>query len=524
MAGITFGGLSSGLDTQALIDAFMTIERRPLERTQKKISTFQSQRSIIGEINSKLNSLSDKAYDLKKNTFDLKSVTVSNEDILTASADKNAADGSYSVTVKSLATRNSFGTTNTDITDIDTLTVGSGTFTISQAGTDYTVDTGGTQVTLEQLRDKINELDGDFKAAIVNTSADSNNPSYVLTITSNDSGTENAVSITNSLSGGDRDLTFNENVVAEDALIDVNGIEITRSTNSFSDAIPGVTLNLKKADLNETIEIEVATDTEGIKSDINDFINDYNALIEYLDKQEGEDGSFFGDSTIRNLKAKVRNVVGRTIPGIKGVNTDYTNLGQVGFKIESDGKITFDGEKFDDAVSDNFDEVKNLFETSYKADSTDISLSYKKPTNPSGDFVVDVTSMDDGSGNVEGTITYDGVTYTAVGKGQSLVGPEDSPLAGMSFYVKDTGTYNISVSAGLGDAMENVIDLYTDSSNGILTLKDNRLDNTISSLNKDIEDMQVRLDAKEMYYIQKFSRMESALSELQKMQTSLNSL
>jgi len=524
MSEITFGGLNSGLDTQAIIDALMAVERRPLERTQDKLNTYENQRSIIGNINTKLNSLSDKAYDLKKNTFDLKSVNVSNEDLLTATADKDALDGSYSVIVKSLATRNSYGTTNTDITDIDTLTVGSGTFTISQDGTDYTIDTGGEQLTLVELRDEINNLDGDFTASIVNTSADSDNPAYTLTITSTDSGTENAVSVTNNLTGGDRDLTFNENVTAQDALIEVNGIDITRSTNSFSDAIPGVTLDLKKADLNETVEIEVATDTDAIEKEIDAFVSDYNALVEYLDSQSGEDGAFFGDSTLRNLKSNLRSLVGRTMPGISGVNSDYTNLSQVGFEIESDGKISFDKEKFEDALDDNFDEVKNLFELSYKADSTNISLSYKDPTNPSGDFVVDVTSMDDGNGNVVGTITYDGVTYTAVGNGQSLVGPDDTPIEGMSFYVKDTGTYNISVSAGLGDAMEGIIDRYTDSSDGILTLKDNRLDSSITSLNRTIEDMQVRLDAKEMYYIQKFSRMESALSELQKQQTSLNSL
>jgi len=523
MAGVTFGGLNSGLDTQALIEAYMSIERRPIERSQARISTYQSQKNIIGEINSKLNSLSNKAYDLKKNTFDLKKVSISDESYLTATADKTATDGNYSVIIKELATRNSFGTTNADITDIDTLTVGSGTFTINHDGTDYDITTSG-QVTLEQLRDEINDLDASFNAAIVNTSGDSANPAYVLTITSDDSGTENALTITNNLVGGDKTLVFNENVVDKDALVNINGIDISRSSNSFSDAITGVTLNLKKADLNETIEIEVNTDNSAMKEDINEFVTEYNSLVEYLNEQSGESGSFFGDSTVRNLKNKMREIVGRSIPGLSSVNDDYTNLAQVGIKVESDGKLSFDEGAFDDALEDNFDEVKNLFEVSYKADSTNISLSYKTPTNPAGDFVVDVTSMDDGSGNVVGTITYNGEVYTAVGKGQSLSGPAGSSIEGMSFYIKDTGTFNISVSGGLGDSLEGAIDLYTDSSNGILTMKDNRLESNISTLNRDIEDMQVKLSIKEARLIEKFSRMESALSQLQAMQSSLGSL
>lgn len=523
MAGITFGGLNSGLDTQAIIEALMSIERRPMERTQAKVSTYQSQKNIIGEINSKLNSLSDKANELKKNTFDLKKVSVSDDTYLTATADKNAADGNYSIIVKDLATRNSFGTTNADITNIDTLTVGSGTFTVNHDGTDYTVTTSG-QVTLEELRDELNQLEGSFNAAIVNTSGDSANPAYVLTITSHDSGTENALTITNNLVGGDRTLAFNENVIDKDALVNINGIDISRSSNSFSDAIQGITLNLQKSDIDTTIDIEVNTDNSGIKSDIEDFVKEYNGLMDYLNKEGGKDGPFFGDSTIRNLKAKVRTIVGRSIPGLSNVNNDYTNLSQIGFKIESDGKLTFDSSKFDTALDDNFDEVKNMFEIGYKADSTNILLSYKDPSNPSGTFQVGITSMDDGSGNVIGTITYNGVEYTGIGKGQSLVGPEGSPIAGMSFYIKATGDYNISVSSGLGDSMEGAIELYTDSTNGILTLKDNRLEDYISSSNRDIEDMQVKLTAKETYFIRKFSKMEEALNQLKAMQTSLGSL
>ncbi len=100
-----FSGLSSGLDTQSLIDKIMKAERAPLDKLEQKVSTLTYQKTMLQEINLKLYELQNKAADLVfSKTFNSKSVASTDESVLSATANTSAKVGSYSLQVKQLAT------------------------------------------------------------------------------------------------------------------------------------------------------------------------------------------------------------------------------------------------------------------------------------------------------------------------------------------------------------------------------------------------------------------------------------
>ena len=104
-AGITFSGLGSGLDTQAIISALLAVERRPVTALNQKKSSFKTQKSLFGDLDGKLETLRDLANSLRKSIGFLDySAAVDREDFLTATANENAAKGTYDITVLNLAT------------------------------------------------------------------------------------------------------------------------------------------------------------------------------------------------------------------------------------------------------------------------------------------------------------------------------------------------------------------------------------------------------------------------------------
>lgn len=99
------GGLSSGLDTQNLIEQMLKAESFSKFSLQRKRSTLDYQRSMLQDINLKLFELQNKATDLTfSRTFNSKKVDASDPRVINATATTAAAIGSYTMHVKQVAT------------------------------------------------------------------------------------------------------------------------------------------------------------------------------------------------------------------------------------------------------------------------------------------------------------------------------------------------------------------------------------------------------------------------------------
>ncbi|KPK91583.1 MAG: hypothetical protein AMJ94_06935, partial [Deltaproteobacteria bacterium SM23_61] len=129
-----------------------------------------------------------------------------------------------------------------------------------------------------------------------------------------------------------------------DASFTLDGVGVTRSSNTIDDLITGVTLNLKGADPETTLTVKVNRDYEGLEEQITEFVTAYNELMDTINEQltydtatQSPGGPLFGDSTLRALRSSLLKTIVNQVPGL---DEDFSTLGLVGINLGSDGKLT----------------------------------------------------------------------------------------------------------------------------------------------------------------------------------------
>ncbi|MGE3171685.1 MAG: flagellar filament capping protein FliD [Planctomycetota bacterium] len=368
-AGINFGGLASGLDTQAIISALMAVERRPIAALETKKTALNKQKTLFGDFKKLLEDLESKARTLRQTgDFLQMQAASSDEDILTVRASSAATPGTHSVVVERLASSQvniSNGRATKDSPDF-----GDGTMFLTIDGTVHGIDIGagtGFDGTLEGIAQAINAQDLDVRADVVDTGT-TGADRYKLVLRSSVVGADGAFSLTldsgNTELGALLDELATPDVAAQNALVHINGVSVERSSNSIADLIPGVTLDLKSADLAKTVQITVSTDAEETSSKVNDFVEAYNKVVDFVSAQNqlGEDGEarnpLFGDLTLRSIRSSLRSIVGGSIAT---GNESISLLVQAGITSDREGKLTFNRSQFEEKLVEDERAVAALF-------------------------------------------------------------------------------------------------------------------------------------------------------------------
>lgn len=355
---IQFSGLATGIDSSALIDALVQSQRIPVIRLENRQAVLQSKLSSFSDLLGRMNDLETAAADLKDQTgINATSTSVSEEDYFTASSDGRAAPGVFSVGVKQLAQREK--EISQGFADLDTTVVQTGQMTLTVDGEDTVIDV--TDGTLGGIKDAIAASGAEVDVTLLDDG--SANP-FRLVITAKESG--KAVSLDNTFSTA---LNLTEQQTGQPAIVVIDGIEITRDSNLISDAIEGVTLSLKDADgANDpptTRELTVEVDSDGIKANIQEFVDKYNRVISFLDDQTafdetaGRAGRLLGDFTASAVERRLQSVVSGAISGATG---SFGSLGQVGIRTSANGTLAIDETDFAEAVDDDLQGVLSLFD------------------------------------------------------------------------------------------------------------------------------------------------------------------
>jgi len=210
-------GLVSGLNTTEIIDALVSIEKRRVSLLEHKQNNYERQLSALREVNTRMLSLKTAAYDLSKaSSYNVWSATSSDEDILTVTAGSRASVGSYALTVLSKAKNHQIASQGFDSTADS---VGTGSIQVSVGDTTTTIDIASGDSSLQAVRDAINNSDAGVIASIINDGSDVS--PYRLMLTSEDAGTDNEISVTTSLTGGDAP-NFSTNSISDAVAGDIN--------------------------------------------------------------------------------------------------------------------------------------------------------------------------------------------------------------------------------------------------------------------------------------------------------------
>ena len=153
---------------------------------------------------------------------------------------------------------------------------------------------------------------------------------------------------------------------AVDAVIQVDNATIVKSSNTITDVIPGITLDLIKADTTETLTLSVSASSSSAKASIETFVNAYNNLFEFIDQQmsydpdEDQANPLLGDPTLLEIRRKIGNAISGSIPGLS--NDSFTNLSQIGITTDyKTGQLSLDAIKLNAALNKDADAVSKLF-------------------------------------------------------------------------------------------------------------------------------------------------------------------
>lgn len=397
-------GAGSGIDikglAQSLVDAEKTPKKERLDtkiaQSEARISGYSAVKFALSELKTAFNKLNDAS--------DFGSIKPSNTQAsalgITASAAAEA--GSYSIEVLQTATMQRtasslFADRATALNVVSPDTTGTPfTLNLTIGG----VDKGDISVTNPTPAGMVSAINGaqlGVTAQLINTGSGYN------VVISGETGADQAFSLTSEDSSGNAvsGVSFTTELqAASDANFKINGLSVTRSSNSVNDVIDGVTLELYTTTTGAA-RIDLNRDTAGIKDNIQGLVtayNDFEETLKVLGDRESEveefGGALAGESLLQSVRAQVRAMITDTssTPG-----TTITAARNVGLSFDRNGQLTLDETKLDTALQDNFSEVSLLF----SAGTNNQSIYSTAPAGVAGDAINKIEKMLLSTGMIE---------------------------------------------------------------------------------------------------------------------------
>ena len=374
MALITSAGVGSGLDLESIITATVDAENLPkLQKFTTKESELSVSLSSVGAIKSSLSSLDDimeKLADIEN--FNKRTATLtqpSSGDLISVTTTAESTSASFNVEVIDLAQGSrAVMDDNLFSSPTDEVTASGGNLTFTSGSKSFSLNLAAG-ATLEELRVAINDSDDNFgvTANIINDGTSSK-----LVLTSDETGTGNDLVITNDTAELDNVSTLaNDGVsqgglkialedMAQDAVIEVDGISISSATNKFTDAIQDITITaLKESENNEKAGLVIDVDKETVESNINEFIEKFNNVIDTIEYHTKIGGALSGDSSMRSLKSQLVNTLSSMVTGAGGFETLY----DIGLGLSKEGDLEKDSlvRSLNDALTESYDDVGTIF-------------------------------------------------------------------------------------------------------------------------------------------------------------------
>ncbi len=362
---ITAPGVGSGLDVQSIVSQLMALERRPLEALARRQDQYEAQLSAYGQLKSALSSFQDAMDELgATDAFKIYAATSADESALEVFASSSASLGTYNVRVERLAANHKMAsaeladTTTFGGTAGDSLTIQVGSVATNSIAVDL-----GTTMSMEDIRDQIN--DAADNPGVTATIINGNNGNQKLILTADETGSSSAISLSY---GGSIDAsTFGMHTLNDiggdlsllDSKISVDGYSITRSTNTLTDVIQGVTLDLRSARPGVDIQVTVERDISAVEASVQGFADAYNELRSSI--RSLREGQLEADITLLSIERGLLGIL--NTPTAAGT---FSHLTQIGVSIQKDGSMSVNSSRLGEALNTDYGAVAELFA---KADS-----------------------------------------------------------------------------------------------------------------------------------------------------------
>ncbi len=374
MASISSLGIGSGLKLGDILDSLTAAEKATLTPITKQQSSYTSKLSAYGTLNSALVSFQTANTALSKADLFTTTTTSSSSTAFSATTTGSAIAGKYTISITQLAQAQTLTSTSTQKDNKAAIATSDSVLTIQQGGgkKPVTIDISAANSSLTGIRDAINNAKAGVSASVINVG----NGEYRLSITSNDTGKDNGMTL--SVSGDSALQSFmgydgtgggmKESVTAQNAELTVNNVAIENSSNTISDALEDITLNLNDVTTgNQTLTI--SQDNTKAQAAIKDWVTAYNALQDTFssltkytavdpgsDAQSTSNGALIGDSTLRTIQTQLKSALSNTAS-----SSAFKTLAQIGITSDpSTGQLKIDDTKLTAALKKDSADVGQL--------------------------------------------------------------------------------------------------------------------------------------------------------------------
>lgn len=426
--GLTVGGLGSGLDVEGMITKLMKLEAAPLTQLNSKEVKAQAKISAWGTVKSAVAAFQTATQAMQSATaFNSLKGTSSDETVASVTTTSQSKTGSASIAVTQLAqagktmlagtftagqTINTLSTASTITLQFGTITGASGptaTFTPDSSVTAKVINIRAN-ATLEQAVEDINKAAVGVTARTVSTPA-----GLKVVVESLSTGGKTDMRIntgTGILNSGSNAFGVvptsagavgTDLVHGQDAQYTIDDVPISSKTNTITDALSGSTITLKGVSAaGKKANLTVATDTSGVKTQLEAFVKAYNDLNTTLrslsaygvSSGKGQaptgGGALSGDATVRAIQTEMRAMFNQAIPGApKG----YSSMVDIGVTFAKDGTLSLDSTKLSTALTNNSDGVRQLLMGRAQFSQSGFTAINSNSLTKNGTSTIEVTSV-----------------------------------------------------------------------------------------------------------------------------------
>ncbi|MDX8414100.1 MAG: flagellar filament capping protein FliD [Mariprofundales bacterium] len=275
------------------------------------------------------------------------------------------------------------------------------TFTVTDnLGVAQTINVTASD-TLQTIADKVTAINGVVATVDtvgssdlrLNISADASNPPLNNTITLAGADlTGNLVNL--KLTAGTVSNASSIIQAPVDAKLTVDGLQITRSSNKISDALSGVTIDLKQADPATTVNMDIAVDTAALQSNVQAFIDGYNTVMSFINSQyaidpnTGTTGILASDTLLGSIQSSLSGSLLQTVPGLA---SDRSSLALIGVEPDSKGVLSINPDLFDNFLNTDPTAIRDVFVATGTTDNNQLQFLTNGFNTPSGTYSVDIT-------------------------------------------------------------------------------------------------------------------------------------
>ena len=512
-------GIGSGLDINTMVTGLANAAKQPkTDLIAKRDAANKAKVSALAQVSNGIDSFASALTSLISGGTLFSQPSVSDPSVFSASAIPGARLGalSNSVEVTQLALAQ---TLSSDPLVSRTDPVGQGVLTVTTGGTGFDVTIDATNDNLDGLAKAINDKKAGVTASVV---VDSSGARLVV---KGATGAANAFTLSvpaGTTSGLERFASAAMNVAqgAQDAIVKLDGVEVKRATNSFSDVIPGVQIDLKSAKPGTIVSVGITRPTAAISQGVADFVSAYNELMKVIADAtkagaDGANGALRGDLGVAGLQRQLAKLPTTILSSTgSGVHT----LAEIGVGTNRDGMLTLDGTKLASALASDPDGVEALFNPTQYSSSP--YLSVKSPIGRVTPGTYNVTDIVAAVGATPASGKVGGVAMSAAGS--NLIAPLGSAAAGLILGVTgDVASATVTIDPGLGGALQS-IRAGLRATGGAFATTQKRLTDEAAQIGKDSDALNASSDKYYNQLLTSFTAMDRQVSAFKATQSYLD--